>query len=179
MIPRYMEIFDRAVREIEARKGYEKSEIRGDPPGLNSLNSLNSQLRTPQRSHAKGREKSEKSEISPPDPYVGAFAALEGRCPDYVDQARWQQCVVDARQFLAQWGQRAHDLGWTTWDLFGLHSPPNQPRSNYSRLSRRDHTGLLWLLGGDRVIVLTEATAAMQSRGGVVTTYRKRTRGKQ
>lgn len=34
MIPRYMEIFDRAVREIEARKDYEKSEIRGNPPDL-------------------------------------------------------------------------------------------------------------------------------------------------
>jgi hypothetical protein len=78
MIPRYMEIFDRAVREIEARKGYEKSEIRGDPPGLNSLNSLNSQLRTPQRSHAKGREKSEKSEISPPRPLRGSFRCSGG-----------------------------------------------------------------------------------------------------
>jgi hypothetical protein len=29
--------------------------------------------------------------------------------------------------------------------LFGLHTPPDNPRPSYRRLSRYDHTGLIWL----------------------------------
>jgi hypothetical protein len=124
-----METFKRVAREIEQQRA---------KAGLNSLNSLNSQAGASDKSRGRGREKSEISEISdnpPParsrdksekseiSPYAVTFAALEGRCPNYVDHARWQQCVADARQFLAQWGQQAYDLGWTVRDLFGLHTP--------------------------------------------------------
>jgi len=79
------------------------------------------------------------------------FEHLESRCPDLVPHDRWQQAVQDSRRFLAQWGAQAEALGWTARDLFGLH-----------RLSRYDETGLL-----------AEATAAIQSSTGAITTYRR------
>jgi hypothetical protein len=60
-------------------------------------------------------------------------------------------------------GQYPHALGWTARDLFGLHRPPEKPHPSYSRLSRYDETGLIWLLQGREVVALTEATAAIQN----------------
>jgi hypothetical protein len=55
-------------------------------------------------------------------------------------------------------------------ELFGLH----KPHPSYSRLSRHDCTGLLWLLQGRRVVALTDGTAAIQNpTTGNVLTYRK------
>jgi hypothetical protein len=108
-----------------------------------------------------------------PSPYARVFAALEARCPDLIEPADWQQAAEDARRFLATWGERAEALGWTPRDLFGLHKIPDKPRPSYRRLSRYDETGLVWLLDGRPVVALTEATAAIQSPTGTVTTYRK------
>src|SRR6516162_1738696 len=69
--------------------------------------------------------------------------------------------------------EQAEALGWTAKHLFGLHKPPNRPHPSYSRLSRYDETGLIWLLGGREVVALTEATAAIQSSTGAITTYRR------
>jgi hypothetical protein len=85
----------------------------------------------------------------------------------------WQQCVEDGRTFLARWGEQAEALGWTAKDLFGLHKPLEKPHPSYSRLSRYDETGLIWLLCGREVVALTEATAAIQNQTGNVTTYRR------
>ena len=68
---------------------------------------------------------------------------------------------------------QAEALGWTAKHLFGLHKPPNRPHPSYSRLSRYDETGLIWLLGGREVVALTEATAAIQSSTAAITTYRR------
>jgi hypothetical protein len=57
--------------------------------------------------------------------------------------------------------------------LFGLHEPPAKPHPSYSRLSRYDATGLLWLLQGRRVIALAETTAAISTPSGGTVTYRK------
>jgi hypothetical protein len=111
-----------------------------------------------------------------PDPYARAFTALRARCPDRVEEDRWRQCVADAEYFLARWGQQAAALGWTERDLFGLHKPPEKPHPSYSRLSRYDEAGLIWLLCGREVVALTEATAAIQSSTGAIsaiTTYRR------
>ena len=78
---------------------------------------------------------------------------------------------LDGRRFLARWGEPADALGWTAKDLFGLHKPPASPHPSYSRLSRYDETGLVWLLRGREVVALTEATAAIQSSTGAITTY--------
>jgi hypothetical protein len=101
------------------------------------------------------------------------FAALENRCPDHVPAERWQLAVEDGRRFLSQWGEQAEALGWTSRDLFGLHTPPATPHPSYSRLSRYDETGLIWLLQGRPVVALTEATAAIQSSTGAIATYRR------
>ena len=64
-------------------------------------------------------------------------------------------------------------MGWSPADLFGLHTVPDKPHPSYSRMSRYDTTGLLWLLQGRPVVALTEGTAAIQNPTGNITTYRK------
>jgi hypothetical protein len=108
-----------------------------------------------------------------PAGYSRTMAALEARCPDLVLVDRWQAAIEDGRRFLARWGDQAEALGWTARDLFGLHTPPAKPHPSYSRLSRYDETGLIWLLQGCEVVALTEATAAIQSSTGAITTYRR------
>jgi hypothetical protein len=108
-----------------------------------------------------------------PTPLARVRTALEARCNDYVDEHRWQQAVADSQAFLAAWGEQARALGWTSQELFGLHTPPAKPHPSYSRLSRYDETGLLWLLGGNPVVALTENTASIQHPSGSITCYRK------
>jgi hypothetical protein len=106
---------------------------------------------------------------SPP----AAFDALERKCPAYVDVADWQQAIEDGHKFLARWGEQAEALGWTGRELFGLHPMPERPAANYSRLSRHDSTGLIWLLHGRAVIALTETEAAILGHSGAIQKYRK------
>jgi hypothetical protein len=101
------------------------------------------------------------------------FAALEARCPDWVPADRWQQCVGDGRAFLVRWGHQAFDLGWTSADLFGLLPVPAKPHPSFSRLSRYDAIGLVWLLDGREVTGLTTDAAAIRAAGGAITIYRK------
>jgi hypothetical protein len=106
--------------------------------------------------------------------YRPTFAHLQLKPPALIDVARWRQCVADGRAFLHQWGQPAQQLGWSSADLFGLHTPPAKPRPSYNRLSRYDATGLCWLLQGRRVLALTETTATIQNPNtGAITTYRR------
>jgi hypothetical protein len=108
-----------------------------------------------------------------PFPYSGDLNTLERRRPEYIEPDRWQQAVTDAQRFLAAWGDKALALGWSADELFGLHEPPARPHPSYSRLSRYEPTGLLWLLEGRRVIALTAETAAIECRSGNIVTYRK------
>jgi hypothetical protein len=105
--------------------------------------------------------------------FCRTFSAIESRCPALVPAARWQQAIEDGRSFLAKWGRQAEALGWTARDLFGLHQPPAKPHPSYSRLSRNDHTGLVWLLDGRKVLALTAETAAIHNPSGSITTYRR------
>jgi len=105
-------------------------------------------------------------------PYSTTLAALKSRCPELVEPDRWQQAIRDAESFLTKWGPRAHALGWTPRDLFGLHPVPVRPAPTYCRLSRYDATGLIWLLQGHPVVALTKGEAAIQ-RNGAVVVYRK------
>ena len=77
-----------------------------------------------------------------PSPYARAIATLRERCPDYVEEERWRQCIADAEGFIAGWGEQAAALGWTERDLFGPHEPPAKPHPSYQRLRRRDCIGL-------------------------------------
>jgi hypothetical protein len=106
--------------------------------------------------------------------YQHVLAVLESRCPDHVDVERWNKAVADGRRFVGLWGEQASSLGWTNRNLFGLHTPPEQPRPSYRRLSRYDATGLVWLLAGREVVALTEATATIRNPvTGTVTTYQR------
>jgi hypothetical protein len=105
--------------------------------------------------------------------YGGTIAALEARCPDQVPADRWQDAVEDGRRFLARWGKQAEALGWTARDMFELQTPPAKPHPSYSRLSRYDETGLIWLVQGREVVALTEATASIRGAVGNITIYRK------
>jgi hypothetical protein len=78
-------------------------------------------------------------------PYAEVLDHLDRRCPEHIEVERWQQCIADASRFIATWGDKALALGWSNRDLFGLHKPPAKPHPAYSRLSRYDDTGLLWL----------------------------------
>ena len=102
------------------------------------------------------------------------LSVLEARCPDLVPIDRWQVAVQDGRRFLAQWGEQAEALGWTAKDLFGLLTVPGDAKPSFNRLSRYDETGLVWLLGGRRVVALTEGSAAIQNPATAsITMYRR------
>jgi len=106
--------------------------------------------------------------------YRKTFAALQLKPPALIDVTRWQECVQDGSKFLARWGEQAEALGWTSADLFGLHTPPERPHPSYSRLSRYDHIGLCWLLEGRAVVALTADTAAIENPAtGGITVYRR------
>lgn len=102
-----------------------------------------------------------------------SFRELEQRRPNLIDYADWQQAIECGRRFLAQWGERAESLGWTSRDLFGLAPAPDKPGANFQRLSRYDLTGLIWLLHGDQVVALTATTATIRHATGNITTYRR------
>jgi hypothetical protein len=102
-----------------------------------------------------------------------ALSALESACPELVTEDRWRRCLEDGRRFLAAWADRAEALGWTPRDLFGLMPVPGHAKPSFSRLSRYDEIGLIWLLQGRPVVALTEATAAIQSSTGAITIYRR------
>jgi hypothetical protein len=106
-------------------------------------------------------------------PYEAAMDALERQCPERIEPDWWQQAVEDGRRFLDRWGEQAAALGWMTPDLFGLAPMPEKPAPNYRRLSRYDQTGLIWLLQGRPVAVLTDATASIKNPSGAVTIYRR------
>ena len=98
--------------------------------------------------------------------YRDAVSTLLAQCPDHVPEERWRQAVEDGRQFLAVWGAQAQAFGWAARELFGLHPVPERPAANYSRLSRLDCTGLIWLLRGRPVIALTAMEAVMRCHSG-------------
>ena len=108
-----------------------------------------------------------------PNHYASTLAALRAKCPAYVPEDRWRQAIEDATAFVSEWGERAQAFGWTARELFGLHPVPERPAANYSRLSRDDATGLIWLLRGRPVTALTAAEAAMRCHSGATLTHRR------
>jgi hypothetical protein len=118
-------------------------------------------------------QNSQSAQNSHAQPLASVLAALASRCPEHVPVERWQQALADGQRFLARWDERAHALGWTATDLFGLHKPPAKPHPSYSRLSRYDEIGLIWLLCGREVVALTDATAAIQNPTAAITVFRR------
>ena len=106
-------------------------------------------------------------------PYAEALSELRRQCPQFVDHNRWQQCLADAETFIDKRGRQASALGWTSGDLFKLHAVPSDPHPSYSRLSRRDATGLAWILQGRRVTAMSSTIAAIETPSGGIVKYRK------
>jgi hypothetical protein len=105
--------------------------------------------------------------------YTSALAAFCANCPACVPEDRWHQAIVDATAFTSKWGAQAQVFGWTERELFGLYPVPEQPTANYSRLSRLDEMGLIWLLRGRPVIMLTALEAIMRCESGAPLVYRR------
>jgi hypothetical protein len=103
-----------------------------------------------------------------------ALARLCMECPEYVPAEAWRQSVADGQQFMRDWGECAVELGWTAADLFGLHDPPMEPHPSYSRMSRVDCMGLIWMLKGDPVVEIHRDRALIRRRttGSMNTYYR-------
>jgi len=57
------------------------------------------------------------------------------------------------------------------WAADELAPVPAEPHPSYNRLSRYDATGLVWLLQGREVIVLTATSAAIMNTSGAVTVW--------
>jgi hypothetical protein len=152
-VGKYLDIALRVEREMAAKAA-----------GGYAVNDLNDK---------RGRTEGDRGDLPRINRLSRTLSVLESRCPHLVPVARWQQAVEDGRRFMAQWGTQAEALGWTPRDLFGLHTPPEKLHPSYSRLSRYDETGLIWLLQGRPVVALTEASAAIEGSTGAITIYRR------
>jgi hypothetical protein len=98
--------------------------------------------------------------------WAEGFARLNpDRPPKDVPPKRWLQFIDDIGWFLdSPFCAVAAALGWTAFDLFGADR--DRP------FARIDHAGLLWLLNGNRLAMLAETTATIETRTGARQTYR-------
>jgi hypothetical protein len=103
-----------------------------------------------------------------PRTWAEGFARLHpDRPPGDVPAKRWLQFVDDVGRFLdSPFCAVAITLGWDAYDLFGADR--DRP---YARI---DRVGLLWLLNGDKLVALTDATATIETRTGRRQTYRRK-----
>ncbi len=164
---RYLDIAAGVITELDTDSQCEKSELSEISP-----------IRAPGREG----EKSEISEKSPQGETWGAAAASTKivllHCPPGVPEA-WTQGVADllamawpaacpepkwlglredTYTFLRDHAGRAHRLGWTALDLFGVH--PVKP------WARIDVMGLVPLLNGGRIAALNSITASIEKPSG-------------
>ncbi len=78
----------------------------------------------------------------------------------------WETVQQDALAFLRGWAAQAHRLGWNARDLFSVHaSAPH---------ARLDGMGLVPLLGGRAVALITDDSAGISAESGGTLTYRRR-----
>jgi hypothetical protein len=85
--------------------------------------------------------------------------------------ARTERSIVNALQANGMAAVRVRLSGVVGGRFAGGSAAPEQPAANYSRLSRLDDMGLIWLLRGRPVTSLTEIQATIQH---TALTYRKR-----
>ena len=78
----------------------------------------------------------------------------------------WQQLIVDAERFLADWAQQAAPFGWPAWELFGCHR-----RAPWGRIQGM---GLVLLLHGDPLAALTATEAMIRRPSGSHQTWRRK-----
>jgi hypothetical protein len=77
------------------------------------------------------------------------------------------QFINDCGHFIDNgWADRASELGWTPFDLFGC--------DRYKPFARVDRYGLLWLLEGRALRILTADTAVINTTSGFSLTFYRR-----
>jgi hypothetical protein len=92
------------------------------------------------------------------------FVRLNPDCsPASFSGRHWREIIRDGSLFLSTWAIQAHDLGWTALDLFGAHRIAPE--------ARWDCAGLVLLIGGGRVVAMTDASATIQRPSGSRLTY--------
>jgi hypothetical protein len=103
-----------------------------------------------------------------PRTWAEGFARLHpDRAPAGVSPQRWGRFVDDIGRFLdGPFCSIAAALGWGPLDLFGCDR--DRP------FARIDQQGLLWLLGGNRVVALCETTATIETQTGARQTFRRK-----
>jgi hypothetical protein len=103
-----------------------------------------------------------------PRAWAEGFARLDpGRPPADVPPRRWRAFVDDVGRFLdGGFAAQAAKLGWGPYDLFGCDR--DRP---YARI---DRAGLLWLLDGHQLLVLSENTATIETRTCARQTFRRK-----
>ncbi len=79
---------------------------------------------------------------------------------------RWMVLREDSYRFLSGWAARAHRLGWTDFDVFGVH--------HTHPWARLDRLGLIPLLQGREVAALSEDQASIKTVEDRVLTYRRK-----
>jgi hypothetical protein len=100
--------------------------------------------------------------------WAEALARLDPASPPGdVPPKRWVQFIDDCGRFIDnRWDQRAAELGWTPFDLFGCdRSKP---------FARIDRCGLLWLLDGRQLRALSAETAVIENASGFSLTFYRR-----
>jgi hypothetical protein len=104
-----------------------------------------------------------------PRAWAEALARLDpNRPPGDVPLRRWVQFIDDCGRFLGcGWAASASALGWNPLDLFGCDR--ERP------FARIDRAGLLWLLDGSKLVMLTVDLAGIEANGtGSRQTYRRK-----
>jgi hypothetical protein len=119
-----------------------------------------------------GRSKAARAAINEdsgriPRAWTEGFATLDpSQSLGDVPPVRWRRFVDDVRRFLGgPFCAIAAALGWGPYDLFGCDR--DRP------FARIDQAGLLWLLNGDRLLVLVQDTATIETRTGARYTWRR------
>ena len=104
-----------------------------------------------------------------PRAWAAGVARLDPENPPLdVPPARWRHIVDDSGRFLdGPFCAEAVALGWGSFDLFGCDI--TRP---YARI---DQMGLLWLLNGHRLLVLTEMSAVIEMSNGARQTFHRKT----
>lgn len=103
-----------------------------------------------------------------PREWVEGFARLDPDRPSGdMPPKRWLRFIDDIGHFLdSPFCAVAAALGWGPYDLFGC----DRDRT----FGRGDQAGLLWLLNGEKLVMLTEDAATIETRTGVRHTFRRR-----
>jgi len=102
-----------------------------------------------------------------PREWAEGFARLDlGVPPAGFNDARWRLLLDDGGRFLDRWAGEAARLGWEALEVFGIH--PLVPSARF------DAMGLVPIINGGEVILITERSATIQSPGRSKLVYMRR-----